>query len=145
MKIKSFRILASLCAGTLAVISFGQTSREPAAANPPPAQVHTGASTFGKDTDPALIATPPPKPLAETKPAAPGPKYIWVAGHYIPVKGQWQWVAGRWSMPPTVESVWIQGTYDATTKHWSEGHWQPDGTPTPKAEPAAKGPAGSGK
>jgi hypothetical protein len=103
--------------------------------------VHTGASTFGEQTDPSVIDTPPPPARAETKPASPDPKYAWVAGHYIPVKGEWQWVAGKWAMPPTVESVWIQGSYDAKTKRWSEGHWQPDGKPATKPELNEKGPA----
>lgn len=103
--------------------------------------VHTGASTFGEETDPAVIDTPPPSPRAETKPASPDPKYAWVAGHYIPVKGEWQWVAGKWAQPPTVESVWIQGSYDAKTKRWSEGHWQPDGKPATTPPLNEKGPA----
>jgi hypothetical protein len=103
--------------------------------------LHTGASTFGNETDPAVIDTPPPPARAETKPASPDPKYAWVPGHYIPVKGEWQWVAGKWAQPPTVESVWIQGSYDAKTKRWSEGHWQPDGKPATKVEPNEKGPA----
>jgi hypothetical protein len=130
MKTKSLWILASLSCSLLGVTSFGQDNPAPAA--PPPAPVaHGGSDTFGDNTDPAFIATPPPKPLVEKKPAAPGPMYAWVAG--------------KWSMPPTVESVWIEGTYDAQAKHWSEGHWQPDGTPTPKSEPAKSGPAGTGK
>lgn len=103
--------------------------------------VHTGASTFGEETDPSVIETPPPAARAETKPVSPDPKYAWVPGHYIPVKGEWQWVAGKWAMPPTVESVWIQGSYDAKTKRWSEGHWQPDGKPATPPPLNEKGPA----
>lgn len=103
--------------------------------------VHTGAATFGEETDPAVIDTPPPSARAETKPASPDPKYAWVPGHYIPVKGEWQWVAGKWAQPPTVESVWIQGSYDAQTKRWSEGHWQPDGKPATTPPLNEKGPA----
>jgi hypothetical protein len=144
MKTKLLWVLGVLGGTTLAATSFGEAGGEPAP-NPPPATPHGGSATFGEATDPAIIATPPPKPLAETKPAAPGPLYVWVAGHHIPVKGEWVWVAGKWSLPPTVESVWIQGSYDAKSKHWSEAHWQPDGTPTPKADPAAKGSTSSEK
>ncbi len=147
MKTKSLWILASLSCSLLRVASFGQDNHAPAAPPPPPPApvAHGGSDTFGDNTDPAFIAAPPPKPLVEKKTAAPGPMYAWVAGHYIPLKGEWKWVAGKWSMPPTVESVWIEGTYDAQAKHWSEGHWQPDGTPAPKPEAAKSGPAGTGK
>ncbi len=147
MKTQSLWILASLSGSMVGVASFGQDSHAPAAPNPPAAvaQVHTGAASFGENTDPAFISSPPPKPLKEKKPDAPGPMYAWVPGHYTPVKGEWRWIAGKWSMPPTVESVWIEGTYDAPAKHWSEGHWQPDGNPTPKTEPAKSGPAAAGK
>jgi hypothetical protein len=87
-------------------------------------------ASFGTDTNPATMATPPPSPLAETKPPSPGSNYTWVAGRYTPVKGEWTWVAGTWSIPPTVESVWILGNYDAKTQRWSEAHWQPDGVQT---------------
>jgi hypothetical protein len=85
---------------------------------------------FGTGTNPAAVSTPPPSPLAETKTSSPGANYAWVAGHYTPVKGEWTWVTGKWIIPPTVESVWILGNYDAKTKSWSEAHWQPDGIQT---------------
>lgn len=146
MKTTLVWVLAGLSASVLAATSFGESNRETAANPPPPADApataHGGSETFGARTDPTIMEAPPPKLRAETKPPAPGPLYFWVAGYYMPVKGQWTWVSGKWSMPPTVESVWIMGTYDAATKHWSEGHWQPDGKPTPKTEPNEKGPAG---
>ena len=36
--------------------------------------VHTGASTFGEETDPSVIETPPPPARPETKPTSPDPK-----------------------------------------------------------------------
>ncbi|HWA09602.1 MAG TPA: hypothetical protein VG838_09150 [Opitutaceae bacterium] len=138
---RTLTALLGLTGGTLFAQAPHGTAEAPAAPPPGAAQVHTGASTFGKETDPATIDTPPPKLLPETKPASPGPGYVWVAGHYNAVKGEWQWSAGRWSLPPTPESVWIQGIYDPATKHWSEGHWQPDGKPAQKVEPNEKGPA----
>ncbi len=114
---------------------------EPTPPSSPMPLVHTGASTFGEQTDPSIIETPPPRARVETKPASPDPKYAWVPGHYVPVKGEWQWVSGKWAMPPTVESVWIQGSYDAKTKRWSEGHWQPDGKPATPPPVNEKGPA----
>lgn len=99
-----------------------------------PAKVHTGASTFGQQTDNAAISTPPPAPRAETKPAAPSANHVWVRGYYQPVKGEWQWRPGVWAIPATPQSVWIDGSYDPNSKRWSEGHWQPDGKMTQKTD-----------
>lgn len=81
-----------------------------------------------------FIAAPPPVPRPETKPPAPAAGYVWVPGHYMPVKGEWQWVAGEWGVPATPSSVWIDARYDAKVKYWTPGYWQPD-RPTP--EPSA--------
>jgi WXXGXW repeat (2 copies) len=94
--------------------------------------VHTGASTFGNNTDPNLISAPPPSPRSETKPTAPAGLYVWVPGHYAPMKGQWQWVPGEWSVPATPSSVWIEGRYDEKAKRYSPGYWQPDRPPAPQ-------------
>lgn len=79
------------------------------------------------------IAEPPPAPRSETKPEAPGPGYVWVDGHYMPVKGQWRWVRGEWAVPALPISVWIPARYDEKEKTWAPGYWQPD---VPAAVPA---------
>ncbi|MEO6568711.1 MAG: hypothetical protein ABIO94_08090 [Opitutaceae bacterium] len=81
------------------------------------------------------MATPPPAPRAEIKPDAPAPGMVWVAGHYMPVKGEWRWVRGEWAVPALPISVWIPAKYDETTRHWDPGYWQPDAPASP--EPAA--------
>jgi hypothetical protein len=86
-------------------------------------------------TTPAFeMAAPPPAPRAETKPPAPGPGLVWVAGHHMPVQGVWRWVNGEWAVPATPISIWIPASYNATEKKWSPGYWQPDVTTTPTAE-----------
>ena len=86
------------------------------------------------------MATPPPAPRSELKPDAPAPGMVWVAGHYMPVKGQWRWVRGEWAVPALPISVWIPAKYDEATKHWDPGYWQPDAPASaePAADPNAK-------
>lgn len=84
------------------------------------------------------MADPPPAPRTETKPAAPEPGYVWVAGHYMPVKKEWRWVRGEWAVPALPISVWMESHYDAKAKKWSPGYWQPDAPATPPAEPPPK-------
>lgn len=90
------------------------------------------------------VDTPPPPPRPETKPPSPASDLVWVPGHWIPVKGEWQWKRGEWGFPATPVSVWIEAKYDAKTKRWTAGYWQPDKLPspeptnTPKDQPPAQ-------
>ncbi len=88
------------------------------------------------------MAGPPPPPRVETKVAAPGATYVWVPGHFMPVKGEWRWVRGEWAVPATVISVWIAARYDEKDKKWSPGYWQPD-APTPAPAPSSATAQGS--
>lgn len=85
------------------------------------------------------METPPPALRSETKPPMPAQGMVWVPGHWIPVKGEWQWTAGHWGIPATPISVWIDAKYDPKTKQWSPGYWQPDRvTPEQPEVPASK-------
>lgn len=84
------------------------------------------------------MAEAPPAPRPETKPEAPGTGYVWVPGHYMPVKGQWRWVRGEWAVPALPISVWIPARYDEKEKKWSPGYWQPDVPATSAPETTTK-------
>jgi hypothetical protein len=73
-----------------------------------------------------VMETPPPPVRPEKKPSIPAPGMVWVPGHWVAVKGEWQWRPGEWGVPATPISVWIDAYYDPKTKHWSPGYWQPD-------------------
>jgi hypothetical protein len=34
-----------------------------------------------------------------------------------------------WTNPPAPGALWVQGTYDARTQQWTEGHWEMGGVP----------------
>jgi len=73
------------------------------------------------------IAVPPPPARPEPPaPLSPVAGHVWVAGHHMPVKGEWRWVRGEWAEPATPSSVWIPARYDAKEKKWTPGYWQPD-------------------
>jgi hypothetical protein len=86
------------------------------------------------------VDTPPPAPREEKKPPAPAAGLVWVAGHWLPVKGDWQWKSGEWGFPATPVSVWIESKYDPKTKRWTAGYWQPD-KPSPEPVSSDKEPA----
>ena len=127
--------MKALPSSLLAVVFSGLVL--PAAAQTPQPEKTTGALALSAETekakqehiatqDPFLMDTPPPAPRAEAKPPSPVAGYVWVPGHWVPVKGEWQWIAGVWSVPATPSSLWIPSKYDAKTKKWSAGYWQPD-------------------
>jgi len=113
-------------------------------AHPQPAPANGSPGTPATQSEPQVttpgfeMAEPPPAPRAETKPAAPGPNYVWVAGHHMPVKGEWRWVQGEWAIPALPISVWVEARYDAKEKKWSPGYWQPDVAMTPPTELTTK-------
>ena len=45
---------------------------------------------------PVVTAPPPPVAQVEVTPPAPGPGYVWVAGHWAPRGGGFVWIEGRW-------------------------------------------------
>jgi len=55
------------------------------------------------------IGTPPPAPIVETIPVAPGPEYVWHPGHYrwVPSEGVHVWVPGHYVVAPHPGAVWI--------------------------------------
>jgi WXXGXW repeat (2 copies) len=73
---------------------------------------------------------------------APGPGYVWIAGHWNNVSQRWVWVAGRWEMPPSPSALWVGGHWVQGSSGWVwvDGAWtigaasaQP---PTPPVAPA---------
>jgi hypothetical protein len=103
-------------------------------AHPPVKDTARAKATTPTTPAKIVMATPPPPRRAETTPTTPKPGYVWVPGNYVPVDGEWRWVAGEWGVPATPVSVWIEARYDPATKTWTPGYWQPD-RPDP-VEPA---------
>lgn len=128
----------------------GQADSVSAAKLPPALIASEAAEKARRDhilpaRDPFLVATPPPSLRAETKTSAPAPGYVWMPGHWAPVKGEWQWKPGEWGVPATPSSVWIEPKYDSKTTHWSAGYWQPDRAGSYEPEAPQKDPPSSAK
>lgn len=73
---------------------------------------------------------------------APGPGYVWMAGHWNNVSQRWVWVAGHWEMPPSPSAVWVGGHWMQGSSGWVwvDGAWT-IGTASPEAQtpPVAPG------
>jgi hypothetical protein len=66
----------------------------------------------------------PPLPRDEVRPERPGPRAIWIDGHWMHSRGQWVWAPGRWERNPRGE--WVPGRWEKTHRgwRWHEGHWK---------------------
>jgi hypothetical protein len=73
---------------------------------------------------PVVYEATPGTPQERVTPA-PGPGYVWMAGHWNNVAQRWVWVAGHWEMPPSPSAVWIAGHWVQGTSGWAwaEGTW----------------------
>src|SRR5215831_4673952 len=65
---------------------------------PPPAYVDPAAGApVAADDGTVYPATPPPDPIPEYQPAAPGYGYAWVGGYWDWTGFEWSWDAGYWA------------------------------------------------
>jgi WXXGXW repeat (2 copies) len=69
----------------------------------------------------------PPRAVVEVRPAAPGPRYVWVAGYHRWDGAAYVWVPGRWVVPPPHRRVWVTGHWAHRPRHgwyWVDGRWR---------------------
>jgi hypothetical protein len=68
---------------------------------------------------------PPPAKKVEVKPASPGPKAVWVEGHWKWAGNKYMWVPGHWEKMP--KGKWVAGHHVKKGKKgyvWVPGHWK---------------------
>lgn len=61
-----------------------------------------------------VVYNSPPRAEGERVTVAPGPGYVWIAGHWTNSAQRWVWLAGRWELPPSPSAAWVAG-------HWAQG------------------------
>ena len=69
----------------------------------------------------------PPVAIVETRPVAPGPRHVWIAGYHRWDGGAYVWVPGRWELPPAHRAGWVPGHWVHHRRngwYWVEGHWR---------------------
>ncbi len=73
-----------------------------------------------------VVAQPPPPVRIETRTVAPGPNYVWHAGHWRWTGTTYAWVPGHWVVRPRVAAIWVEGHWARrpTGWVWVEGHWR---------------------
>ncbi|MBZ5619700.1 MAG: hypothetical protein LAQ69_13400 [Acidobacteriia bacterium] len=73
-----------------------------------------------------VIRVGPPRPLIERRIARPGPGYVWVGGYHRWDGRTYEWVPGRWELPPRRHAHWVAHRYVRRGGGWEfvEGHWR---------------------
>jgi hypothetical protein len=59
-----------------------------------------------------VVTQAPPPPQVEVVPEAPGPGYVWIAGHWRWREGRYVWIRGHYDVPPRAGVVWIAPHYE---------------------------------
>lgn len=104
---------------------------------------HIGVSLNIGVPAPIVVRHAPPRPVVERVVVAPGPGYVWVAGHYTWANNAWVWVNGAWIVPPQPGAVWVAGRWEGHHRQWVEGHWE-IATPVVVAQPGPPPPPPGG-
>jgi len=85
------------------------------------------AGHWGKpgEKDLVIVKSAPPPVKVETKPAQPGPGYVWASGHWRWNGTKYVWVSGTWQKPATSKAVWVKGHYVRRPGGYTyvPGHW----------------------
>jgi len=94
------------------------------------ASVILTGSTFALATDAAAqrvyVRVGPPRPIAERRVVAPGPRHVWVPGFYRWDARRYAWTPGYWAVPPRARAVWVPGHWVRERRGWYfvGGYWR---------------------
>ena len=95
--------------------SMVSASVESAPAAPRPA---TNRATFAVQA--------PPASRKEAILDRPSPRHVWVSGYWVLSDGKYDWVAGRWELPPRGKDTWVAPRWQRRDNGYafSEGFWR---------------------
>lgn len=98
-------------ATTTAVTPNGQT-----VAVPVPSPV--GASSV-------VVMQAPPQAQQEVPSPRPSRDHVWVPGYWSWRNSRYEWMAGRWEVPPRAGAVWVPPRWQPEGNSWRfyEGYW----------------------
>ena len=71
-----------------------------------------------------VVRKAPPTPRVEVRTARPGPRAVWIDGHWKWKGKRYVWVKGRWVKNP--KGVWVPGHWKKTRRGhvWVKGYWK---------------------
>ena len=90
-----------------------------------PQQVVTTVAPNGATTSYVVLQAPPASQPPQAIPAQPSPQHVWIAGYYTWQNNRYEWMAGRWDVPPFSGARW-QNPHtesEAGAFRFYEGRW----------------------
>ena len=95
-----------------------------AACVPDPYSQRNGSTTNTQFVN--YAPNPPPEPIAENAPPAPGPTVYWQPGHWAWTGSQWTWLAGHFEQRPYQTAAWEPGHWQQSSNgyFWVDGRWR---------------------
>lgn len=81
------------------------------------------ASPNGQNT--VVVTQAPPAVQSEAVPARPSSEHVWVPGYWTWRNSRYEWVAGRWTVPPRSGVTWIPPRWEQEggAYRYYEGYW----------------------
>lgn len=88
-----------------------------------PAYVTNAAVTPAVST--IVVTQAPPALQQEIVLAQPTPQHVWLAGYWTWRDSRYEWMAGRWELPPSSGSVWVAPRWEQQGNAYKfyEGYW----------------------
>lgn len=72
-----------------------------------------------------VVMQAPPVAQQEVPSPRPSADHVWVPGYWTWQNNQYQWLSGRWEIPPRVGAVWVPPRWQPEGGSWRfyEGYW----------------------
>jgi hypothetical protein len=76
-------------------------------------------------TNTIVVTQAPPALQQEIVLDQPSPQHVWLAGYWSWRDSRYEWLAGRWELPPSSGSVWVAPRWEQQGNAYKfyEGYW----------------------
>lgn len=77
-------------------------------------------------TNMIIVNQQPPEAPVEAVLAQPSNSHAWIPGYWTWRNQRYEWMAGRWEIPPRANSEWIKPRWeqDGNAYRFYEGYWK---------------------
>jgi hypothetical protein len=95
----------------------------PAVIDGNPATVTVATATPVVST--TIVTEAPPLGQSDVALARPGPKDVWLTGHWTWREARYQWITAHWELPPNSSAVWVAPRCEqqGNVYKFTEGYW----------------------